>query len=55
MTAVTTKQPAANTQPFRKACSASAGDGVPMMTTSRAMPSTPPSCRTLALTADAVA
>ena len=55
MTATATKQATDIHQPSRKESTEVAGVGVPMMTTSRAMPRTPPICRVLDATADAVA
>ena len=55
MTATATKQATDIHQPSRKESTEVAGVGVPMMTTSRAMPRTPPICRVLEATADAVA
>ena len=52
---MTTKQAALKTQPVRRLSTVVVADGVPMMTTRIAMPSTPPICRALELTADAVA
>ena len=55
MTATATKQATDIHQPSRKESTEVAGVGVPMMTTSRAMPRTPPICRVLEATAEAVA
>ena len=55
ISAVAAKQIALNTQPVRRLSTFVAADGVPMMTTSTAMPRTPPIWRALELTADAVA
>jgi hypothetical protein len=55
MTATATKQATDIHQPWRKESTEVAGVGVPMMTTSRAIPRTPPIWRALDATADAVA
>ena len=55
MTATATKHATDIHQPSRKESTEVAGVGVPMMTTSRAMPRTPPICRVLEATAEAVA
>jgi hypothetical protein len=54
-TAVTMKQATDIHQPVRRSATDVAGVGVPRITTSSAMPRTPPSWRVLDTTAEAVA